>query len=549
MKQLNTVICNLNSQYIHSSLAPYYLMAGVKNFCTENIKVYVVEGTVNENIRDVANRIIAFKPKVLGLCCYIWNITAVKELICIIKQQIDDLIFVLGGPEVSYNANSILKENRFVDFIISGEGELPFSKLLNAILNDENTYDIPGLCFRRDGEIIVSEPYVSKEEPPSPFTPEYFKSLNGRIAYLESSRGCPYSCAFCLSGRCGCVRFFDLERTKKEMELLSKSGTKTIKFADRTFNANRRRAYEIFEYIIENRQIFKDVCFHFEIAGDILDDKTIELLSKAPAGSIQFEIGLQSFNKKTLEAINRKTNIERLKKNIKKIISGQNIHTHIDLIAGLPYENWSSIVESFNTAFSLKPNMLQFGFLKLLFGSPMHEMRDKFPCVYNTEPPYEVLKTPWLSKDELFALHSLEGALDKIYNSGRFKRTIDYLLNFYSPFELFYEFGKENVNPKISLDEYTKLIYDFFSRQKGIDAGVLRDKMVCDRLATNSSGILPSVLQIRDKNLKKYKNIIPKRIGVKTGFAYLYTENSLVYAYYDNKNPVTGEYSLYKIKA
>jgi len=331
------------------------------------------------------------------------------------------------------------------------------------------------------------------------------------------------------------------------MVALAKSGTQTIKLVDRTFNANRKRAYELFEFIINNREDFKDVCFHFEIAGDILDDETLNLLKTAPIGAIQFEIGLQSFNAKTLEAINRKTNINVLKQNIMKVLETFNIHTHIDLIAGLPFEDWESIIESFNTAFNLKPHMLQFGFLKILHGSPMGENRDDFPCEFSKNPPYEVTETPWLSKEELISLHKAESALDRIYNSGRFRRTLDYLLNFYTPFELFYEFGKESYGKKLSLDEYTTLMFEFFSKNKKVDLKVLRDVMVCDRLATNSSGVIPKVLQIKDENLKKIKSRVPKSIGLKRSFAILYSENAFVYVDYTNKNPITGEYHLNKL--
>ena len=557
---LSAVICVLNSKYIHSSLAPWCLLAGTDAYCEKGITVKIIEGTINEQIEKVAQRIVAQNPQVIGFCCYIWNITATKQLIRLVKNQLPDAIVILGGPEVSYNAGRLLREESLIQYVVSGEGERPFALLLNAIFKGEGVQNIPGVCYRDGEQPVISPPYISAEEPPSPYTQAYFDALKGRIAYLETSRGCPYSCAFCLSGRCGGARFFNVERAKKELLLLANSGTQTVKLVDRTFNANRKRANELFGYIIEHygTAIPKGVCFHFEIAGDILDDETISLLATAPTGAMQLEIGLQSFNAETLAAINRKTNVERLKRNIQRTVANANMHIHIDLIAGLPYEDFHSFAESFNTAYDLKPNMLQLGFLKLLFGAPMRDNPKEYPCEYEQTPPYEVTKTPWLSSEELLNLHNTEDALERLYNSGRFRRTLEYLLKQggQSPFDLFYQFGQFAAckgTERIPLDEYTALVFTYFSTQKGIDKSVLRDVMVCDRLATISTGKLPAALRIEDGNLKNAVKALeqeeatrPKK-GIKRGVALLYTEKCAAYADYDKKNPITGEYPLFKI--
>lgn len=558
-RKIKAVISMLNSKYIHSSLAPWCLAAGVDAYCDEGVIAEVVEGTINEKISDVAARVVAHEPQVIGFCCYIWNISQTMELIRLIKEQFPRLLIVLGGPEVSYNARAILSRDKLVDYVIAGEGEAPFALLLNALLHGSPVTGLPGLCYREAGAIIVSEPYIGTEEPPSPYTGRYLEALKGRIAYLETSRGCPYSCAFCLSGRCGSSRFYDIERAKAEILLLANSGAQTVKLVDRTFNANRKRAYELFDFIITNHggAIPRGVCFHFEIAGDILDEETIGLLSTAPVGAIQLEIGIQSFNAETLEAVNRKTDVARLKHNIARLIANANMHIHIDLIAGLPLEDWTSFRDSFNTAWSLAPNMLQLGFLKLLHGSPMREKPDDFPCEYSKEPPYEVTKTPWMPGDELVRLHAVEGALERIYNSGRFKRTLDYILqqSNAAPFDLLYQFGMFSVEhglTNITLDEYTKLIYGYFGGQKNIEKLKLRDVLVCDRLATDSSGVLPQFLQIKDPMLKRVKAELNGRAsfqrpdGVKRGIALLYSEDCAVYADYEHKNPITGEYPLIK---
>jgi radical SAM superfamily enzyme YgiQ (UPF0313 family) len=559
-KELKAIICSLNSQYIHSSLAPWCLLAGVEEYCNDSIFAEVVEGTINEAPLDVLKRILSYDPDVVGFCCYIWNITSVFGLVQMVKEKLPSCVIVLGGPEVSYNAGEILQTNSLVDYVISGEGEKPLAELFNMIDHGSQVEGVSGLCYRKGEEIVISKPHTPCEIPPSPYSKQYFAALNGRIAYLESSRGCPYSCAFCLSGRCGGVRYYDLERAKQEILLLANSGTQTIKLVDRTFNANRKRANQLFQFIIDHygKDIPLGICFHFEIAGDLLDAETIELLSAAPIGSMQFEIGLQSFNSTTLAKINRKTDMEKLKKNISALITNGNAHIHIDLIAGLPHEDMDSFILSFNTAFALKPEMLQLGFLKLLHGSPMREAPEQFPCEFDHNAPYEVEETPWISVSELKLLHHTDRALDQLHNRGRFRRTITYLLSHLekSPFTLFCDFGVffyREGELSHSLDDFTALVFTYFASQPGVDQIALRDCMVCDRLATNASGKLPKVLQIADPRLKTAIKALEReherKKAVKRGYALLYGENCLVYVDYVDKNPVTGEYTLNKYPA
>lgn len=556
-EKFRTVICTLNSQYIHSSLAPWCLLAGIEKYCEAGVEARVVEGTINEKIEAAAQRVIAEQPQLVGFSCYIWNIEQTKILIRLVKEQVPDAVIVLGGPEVSYNADTVLRENPLVKYVLSGEGEESFARLVDAVRFGRSAEEIPGICFRDGEETVVSEPNTPCGDPPSPYTEEYLSSLKGRIAYLETSRGCPYSCAFCLSGRCGNARFFDLERTKKELLLLANSGTRTVKLVDRTFNANRSRSKEIFRFLLENygKEIPAGVCFHFEIAGDLLDDETIDLLAQAPVGSMQLEIGLQSFNPKTLEAIHRKTDVERLKRNILRLTANGNLHIHIDLIAGLPNEGWQSFAESFNIAYALSSHMLQMGFLKLLHGAPMREEPEEFPCRYSPSPPYEVRETPWLSEEELLRLHHTEDALERLANSGRFRRTLEYLLQAAgeAPFDLFTRFGDftaERGTAGIPLDDYCALVLEYFSAQPSVDSDVLRDRMICDRLAAVSAAKLPPALHKKEPGLKRAildfeqnpENRPPE--GVRRSYAVLNSERCVVYADYENRNPVTGEFAL-----
>ncbi len=530
---MEVAVCCLNSKYIHASLAPWCLKAGVSEYCS-NINCTVVESTINADLDEPLKKLIYLKPKVVGFCSYIWNIDKTIELAQKFKAAMPNTVIVFGGPEVSYRAEAFLMEYSFVDYVVSGEGERPFAALCEHIKNDAQINDISGVSYRNGKNIINTKPNIENGTPPSPYCDEFFEVLGGRISYIESSRGCPYSCAFCLSGRCGSVRYFDIEKTKEEIINLSNSGTKTVKFVDRTFNANSKRAVEIWQFIIDNygKTINKDVCFHFEIAGDILTDDAIKLLARAPIGLIQLEIGMQSFNEKTLEAIHRKTNISRLKDNIKRLIEPRNIHIHIDLIAGLPYEDLKSLKNSFNIAYGLRADMLQFGFLKLLHGAPMREEPQNYPCEYEKAAPYTVISTPWLSQREIVELKKFEDAFDRIYGSGRFKFTLRYLTEVckVDPFELFYYLGNElEVPQNTPLNEYVEKLYTALSNLKVCDKKILRDLLAADKLVSDKSGKLPEILKVKDKAIKKAKTYVRGRLGNTASALIIYTNEAALH--------------------
>ena len=554
MKKLKAVFCSINSKYIHSSLSVWYLFTSAKKLCNENIELSVVEGTINEKESAVVDRLLAEKPDLIAFSSYIWNIKAALSIAEKIKTANPMIKILLGGPEVSFNQREVLSENSFVDFISSGEGEKSVPLLISALINETDT-DIKGISYRKGESIIINEGEVlSADDIPSPYCEEYFASLKNRIAYIESSRGCPFNCAFCLSGKEGKVRFFDLSKVKENMLSLVNNGAKTVKFVDRTFNCNKNHAMEILLFIKENygKTIPSDVCFHFEIAADIMSEELFEIIAEMPVGSVQFEIGIQSFNENTLRKINRKTNLQKVTENVKRLLSFGNCHIHIDLIAGLPEEDFESFRSSFNTAYSLKANMLQLGFLKILHGSPMEENRELYPCEYSSEPPYEVVSTPWINEAELAVLHKCENELERLYNSGRFRRTLDYVLSIadIEPFDLFIEMGDfleaKGEKGSIPLDKYTNLAFEFFSSLDGVDKAVLRDRMILDRITTNNSDVIPESLKVKDENLSRMKKEIaklyPSKKGEKRTVAILYTENKAVLVKYENKNPVSGEY-------
>lgn len=560
MKKLKAVFCSINSKYIHSSLSVWYLYASAKKLCSEAVEVSVIEGTINEKEDAILQRLLSEKADVVAFSCYIWNIKTVLSVSEKIKTATPKTKILLGGPEVSFNQKQVLSENPFVDFISSGEGEKSVPLLLNA-LSEEANADIKGISYRKGDSIIINEGEVlSIEDIPSPYCEEYFATLGNRIAYIESSRGCPFNCAFCLSGKEGKVRFFDLTEVKENMLSLSNHGAKTVKFVDRTFNCNKNHAREILTFIKENYggKIPADVCFHFEIAADILDSELFEIIAEMPKGSVQFEAGIQSFNETTLKRINRKTDLCKVKENVKKLLTFGNCHIHIDLIAGLPEEDFISFRKSFIEAYELHANMLQLGFLKILHGSPMSEQRELYPCEYSFEPPYEVISTPWISEDELKTLHKCENELERLYNSGRFSRTLSYVLSKTNilPFDLFIKMAdfllEKGEKGSIPLDKYTNLAFEFFSSFEGVDRAVLRDKMLLDRITTNNSDVIPEALKVEDKKLSKVKKafakLYPPKKGEKRTVAILYTENKAVLVRYENKNPVSGEYEYSEIK-
>ena len=548
--KFKALICTLNSKYIHASLAPWCLYTACKKELSNDIEVKVAEGTINEKEEDIYNRIVAEKPDFVSFSCYIWNITKTLEIAQRLKNQ--GITVALGGPEVAYRQRDILEKYSFVDYVLSGEGEVIFPELLKAV-HKGDTPEIKGVSYRKDDELIVSDgETIDFESTASPYCPEFFDALKGRIAYIESSRGCPFSCAFCLSGRCGKVRFLPLDRVKSEMVLLSDMGAKTIKFVDRTFNCNPKRAFEILTFIKDEygKNIKNDVCFHFEIAADILTEEIFQVVSELPVGAVQFEVGIQSFNEDTLTKINRKTNVDIVESNVRRLLSFGNCHVHIDLIAGLPLEDYDSFVSGFNRAYDIEANMLQLGFLKILYGSPMGEDKEAYPCIYSSEPPYEVISTPWISEAELDKLRICENELERLYNSGRFPRTLRYLKEKMPPYDLFFGFGEylrlKGEKGSIPLDKYVCLAYEYFSALRGVDKTKLRDLMILDRISTNNSDVIPACLKVKDDRLKKLRRLAGKHCSV----AILYSENVAVYCDYDEaKNPVTGQWEIRRLEA
>jgi len=550
---MKLTLLSLHSQYIHSSTVPWCLKAGVERYGDASIKVTIVEGNINEPEEAVIDRIRATTPDVLGISCYIWNIRTVRTLLPKLKNLPGTPTIVLGGPEVSYAAADYLDAHPQIDCILSGEGEESLPGYLNALIRSTDVTAVPGVCVRGH----IGEPVIGTGTPVKPNPMEYAASLNGRIAYWETSRGCPYRCAFCLSGRCGSVRFYDAQESLQELVMLAQHGARTVKLVDRTFNANPARAKEFWRFLIAQSDagaIPPGTCYHFEIAGDILDEESLTILAQAPKGLFQLEIGMQSFHEPTLAAVHRKTDTQRLRENIRRLVKARNMHIHIDLIAGLPQEDLATFARSFRIAYDLGADMLQLGFLKLLHGADMREYPQEFPCTFSDEPPYEVVQTPWMSTQDLAVLRDVEHALDRLCNSGRFRRTMQYLtadagLDIW---ELLRDFGAwMHEKPCKSLEAYMECFRNYLAQIPAVDVRRAEDCMIADRIATNSSGFIPPFLLVDGDALHKAKKLLERTRpgGIKRGCAVLNGARTadavtVVWADYTQPDPITQEYAL-----
>lgn len=553
---MKTIIVNINSKYIHSSLAPWYLLSGVRSYAKEQQTAAVREFTINQPVDRIVTALMDEQADVYAFCCYIWNIRTIKQLLPLLKAAVPFCRVVLGGPEVSFCPEKVLEELA-ADFVCVGEGERALPMLLDAVAANTFPGTIPGICFKTADSYVCNPPIPLNALPPDPFLPEYFESLNGRIAYIEGSRGCPFSCAFCLSGREDTLRLFPIERVKTDILRLAVSGAKTIKFVDRTFNCRKDRCDEIITFIISEygKRIPKGICFHFEIAADLFDDETLSILAAAPKGLFQLEAGLQSFHSETLAAVTRKTNLDRLCANVRRILQGGNIHLHIDLIAGLPKEDIRLFRHSFNMAYALQPHMLQLGFLKLLHGSALRSAVNENGYFFNEQAPYEVYTSKWMSENAFQHLHRIEDVVERLYNSGRFTLTLQYVLDATAlePFMLFSGMAdflteKDVDTAGISLDSYTAYTLQYLSSLHGVDAHTLRDRLICDSLCSRQSNRLPPCLFQKDKRVAKISRqlaVRSKTKGIKRGVALLCAQKERVAVVeYTNRDPVTSRYAL-----
>ncbi|MDR7870380.1 MAG: B12-binding domain-containing radical SAM protein [Tissierellaceae bacterium] len=437
---MKIILVSLNSKFIHSNLAIRYLSKFVSNI--EDVGIY--EFTINQNPDFIASEIYKLLPDVVGFSTYIWNLKETLKVCEILKTVKPELKILLGGPEVSYDGEEIMNDIPYIDYIIYGEGEESFKEFIDGIRDNRSLRDIKGLIYRDGSSVIKNEErQLINDLNTVPFPYENIgNEFENKIIYYESSRGCPFNCQYCLSSTLRGVRIFDIERVKRDLTTLIEGKVRQVKFVDRTFNANKEYAMEILKFLKEKNP--ENINFHFEITAHLIDDEFLDLLKDVKSGLFQFEIGVQSTNDNTIDAIGRTTDFSELSKVVKSIKRNNNIHQHLDLIAGLPYENYDSFKDSFNDVYNLKPEKLQLGFLKLLKGSGLRLAKEKYGYKYIDEPPYEVLESNYISYEELLKLKEIEDLVEKYYNEGYFEHTLDYLItkHYSSPFEFYEDLSK-----------------------------------------------------------------------------------------------------------
>ena len=422
---MNVVLSTLNSKFIHSSLALRYLKA----YGEAHGQAYdIVEYTINMPVLHILSDITEHDIDILGFACYIWNIEMTLHVVDMVKAVRPDIKIVLGGPEVSFTADELLERCPNIDYIVQGEGEEAFHALVTALQLGNDGLDpvIPGVRGRRDGSILGSLEAVEVSDLstiPFPYTEEDMEDLEHKIIYYESSRGCPFSCQYCLSGNKNTVRFFPQERTLEELQWFIDHGVKQVKFVDRTFNCAPHHHRPLMEFM---RDSDTDMNFHLEMEPELMTEWETNILCETPPGRIQIEVGVQSTHKKTLDAINRYNDWPYIQKSIRPIIQAGRTHVHMDLIVGLPHEDFNRFGQSFNDLFSLQPHALQIGFLKLLKGSGVRRMRE-YKYVADPLAPYEVLSTHVLPYDDVRFLKYLEDVFERFYNSERFRTTFGYI--------------------------------------------------------------------------------------------------------------------------
>jgi len=573
---MNIVCATLNAKYIHTNLAIRYLKA----YASPEYDVMLAEYTIKDPIINIVTDLIQKKPDILGFSCYIWNIEETTKVIEMIKKIDPSITIMVGGPEVSYDVLDWMKKVKELDFIVIGEGEETFKNLLRELEGEKHFDRVHGIAYRSNEEIILN-PSVHKlelREIPSPYRfEEDIPHLSKRVTYIETSRGCPFSCQFCLSSIEVGVRYFDREKIKEDIRYLMKNGAKTIKFVDRTFNISRSYAMDMFRFLIDEH--LPGTVFQFEITADIMRPEVIEFLNQeAPPGLFRFEIGVQSTNDYTNQLVMRKQNFEKLTRTVTMVKEGGKIDQHLDLIAGLPEEDYDSFKKTFNDVFAFRPEELQLGFLKLLRGTGLRLRAEEYQYIYSDHPPYEMLGNRVLTFEEIIRIKQVEDVLEKYWNDHRMDHTLEYLVSnvFSSPFDFFQEFGSFWETRGWSrighqLEDLFKRLNDFLQFKQIKDYSIVMDLMKYDYFAKQKykprktwwepaltkqerSKIYQTILQnpslidglpLDEKELYKHTLLEPISFNIEKYFINGTVENtpSLMFLYFDS----VSETPTYKI--
>lgn len=508
-KEMKILLTTLNSKYIHTALSLQYLYTSTRSEF-EGIKIE--EFTINHNRDYILGEIYKGKYDIVCFSCYIWNIKYTLEIINDLKKINPNAIIVLGGPEVSFKPENIIKAYASIDYIVVGEGEVTFKELLHYLINEEGKIsDIDGIVYRQEDEVIRNKNRSLIKDLDSIASP-YEGSLEdfeNKIIYYESSRGCPHNCKYCLSSTIKGVRFFSLDRVKHDLDRFLRNRVKQVKFVDRTFNAKKSHCLGIMKYLAEKDNGYTN--FHFEITADLLDDEILQFLSTVREGLFQFEVGVQTTYDQTMKSIDRHVDFNILSKTIKEISSFKNIHLHLDLIAGLPFENYERFKKSFDDVYNLKPEKVQLGFLKLLKGSAIRSERHEHEYIFQSDPPYEVMENKYLNYGEVLKLKTIEEMVEIYYNSQSFNHTIDFVIdNFFNTPSEFFEkisnYWEEKGYHHISHGKngIYKILLEFLETLAKDSHDIMYDLLKYDYLSQGKSS-LPDFLRTTPKTIEQNK--------------------------------------------
>ncbi|MCD5414764.1 MAG: B12-binding domain-containing radical SAM protein [Clostridiales bacterium] len=503
---MRTLLVAINAKYSHTNLALRYLEGITVN---ARVEVDLKEFTINQNTNYILTEIYKTHADVVCFSCYIWNIEMILALCKTLKKIKPGITIVLGGPEVSYETESLMTINDDIDIVLIGEAERSYKELMNALESNNDYTGIYGVAYRAKGNVYKNKKTAeqfSMEELPFPYAdalPE-----GGRIVYYEASRGCPFNCQYCLSSAHSGVKYLPIHRIKEDLLVFINAKVKQVKFVDRTFNANKIISLEIMKFIVENNNNLTN--FHFEITADIMDNEMLAFLKDVPTGLFQFEIGVQSTNEKTLLAIDRKMNFTKISEVVNTIIGYGNIHLHLDLIVGLPHEDYFTFRKTFNDVFALRPNRLQIGFLKLLKGSNLRSEFDKYGYVYTDCAPYEIIQSNDISYGDLICLKGIEEMVEIFWNSRQFTTTISIIIhnyytspfNFFDEFYVFWEKASYHHCPQ-SKNKLYEIIYEFYIEMGFFRGDIILELLKYDYLKNTKTSSLPVFFhRAEEKNFK-----------------------------------------------
>ena len=539
---MKILLAACNAKYIHSNPAVYDLRAFASEYKEH---ILLGEYTINQTKDEILKEIYRSGAEVVCFSCYIWNISFVRELIFDLKKILPGTAFWVGGPEVSFDAENFLKEMPQVTGVMVGEGEETFLELARYYIEKKGTLaDIRGIAFRENGEIFHNGWREVMDLSRVPFAYEQTEDFANRIIYYESSRGCPFSCSYCLSSIDKKLRFRNLELVKKELQFFLDKKVPQVKFVDRTFNCKHDHAMEIWKYILEHDNGVTN--FHFEISADLLREEELELMSRMRPGLIQLEIGVQSTNPDTIRAIHRNMDLKKLEASVARVKSFGNIHQHLDLIAGLPCEDYESFRRSFEQVYRMKPDQLQLGFLKVLKGTSMYHEAQKYEILYKEKEPYEVLSTAWLSYEDILKLKMVESMVEVYYNSGQFRKTLSWIETFYQEMFSFYEslgaYYEEKGYEEISHSRLRRyeILLEFLKEKTQLPVNTASQHMVYDlylREKLKKRPVFAMDQKPYEASVRNYRkaNKIPKTAHIE-----VFGDGSTVLFDYEARDPLTN---------